>query len=102
MIFEQIATGGCQSYLVGCPETCQGALIDPELGQVDRYQTLAAKVGVGIPLMAAQHLYTVSTPLPELAGETIEVSQTSDVSGASKFIVVALPYLPRMTALLSR
>ncbi|MFL5806997.1 MAG: FAD-dependent oxidoreductase [Roseiflexaceae bacterium] len=35
---------------------------------------LAAKVGVKIPLQAAQHLYTVSTPLPELAGETREVS----------------------------
>src|SRR5262249_49425735 len=35
---------------------------------------LAAKVGVGIPLMAAQHLYTVSTPLPDLSGETREVS----------------------------
>jgi glycine cleavage system T protein len=34
---------------------------------------LAAKVGVNIPLMAAQHLYTISTPLPELAGETVEV-----------------------------
>lgn len=21
MIFEQVATGGCQSYLVGCPDT---------------------------------------------------------------------------------
>ena len=37
MIFEQVATGGCQSYLVGCPDTCAGALIDPEVSQVDRY-----------------------------------------------------------------
>jgi glycine cleavage system T protein len=35
---------------------------------------LAAKVGAGIPLMAAQHLYTVSTPLPELSGAACEVS----------------------------
>ena len=38
MIFEQIATGGCQSYLVGCTDTCAAALIDPELSQVDRYR----------------------------------------------------------------
>jgi glyoxylase-like metal-dependent hydrolase (beta-lactamase superfamily II)/rhodanese-related sulfurtransferase len=31
MIFEQVATGGCLSYLIGCPDTCQGALIDPEV-----------------------------------------------------------------------
>ena len=37
MMFEQIATGGCQSYLVGCPETCAAVLIDPEIRQVDRY-----------------------------------------------------------------
>jgi len=37
VIFEQIATGGCQSYLVGCADTFAGALIDPELSQVDRY-----------------------------------------------------------------
>jgi glycine cleavage system T protein len=34
---------------------------------------LAARVGVKIPLMAAQHLYTVTTPIAELAGETVEV-----------------------------
>ena len=27
MIFEQIATGGCQSYLIGCSETSGAALI---------------------------------------------------------------------------
>ena len=34
---------------------------------------LAAKLGITIPLLAAQHLYTVSTPLAELAGEAREV-----------------------------
>ena len=48
MIFEQIATGGCQSYLVGCPETCAGVLIDPELRQIDRYLSSAARDGMRI------------------------------------------------------
>lgn len=34
---------------------------------------LAEQVGVHIPLMAAQHLYTVTTPIPELAGAAAEV-----------------------------
>jgi hypothetical protein len=34
VIFEQIATGGCQSYLVGCADPCARTLIDPELSQV--------------------------------------------------------------------
>jgi hypothetical protein len=37
MIFEQIATGGCHSYLVGCTESCAAALIDPQNSQIDRY-----------------------------------------------------------------
>jgi dimethylglycine oxidase len=35
---------------------------------------LAAKLGFTIPLQAAQHLYTISTPLPEMAGETRELA----------------------------
>jgi dimethylglycine oxidase len=34
---------------------------------------LADKLGFKIPLQAAEHLYTVTTPIPELAGETREV-----------------------------
>jgi glyoxylase-like metal-dependent hydrolase (beta-lactamase superfamily II)/rhodanese-related sulfurtransferase len=57
MIFEQIATGGCQSYLIGCAETCQGALIDPEVRQIDRYQILAAKAGVRIRYVIDTHTH---------------------------------------------
>src|SRR5690606_41848459 len=46
MILEQIATGGCQSYLIGCDETCAAALIDPEIRQIDRYQASAARSGL--------------------------------------------------------
>jgi hypothetical protein len=44
MIYEQIATDGCQSYLVGCSETCAAVVIDPEISQIDRYLGLAARV----------------------------------------------------------
>jgi hypothetical protein len=47
MIFEQVATGGCQSYLLGCADTCAGVLIDPEVSQVDRYLALAAREASG-------------------------------------------------------
>lgn len=45
MIFEQIATGGRQSYIVGCPDTHVTALIDPEIRQIDHHLALAAKDG---------------------------------------------------------
>ena len=43
MLFEQIATAGCQSYLIGCPDTHVAAVIDPELRQIDCYRGSAAR-----------------------------------------------------------
>ncbi|MBS0451859.1 MAG: MBL fold metallo-hydrolase [Proteobacteria bacterium] len=57
MIFEQIATGGCQSYLVGCAETCVAAIIDPELRQIDHYLALASKNGVRIRYLIDTHTH---------------------------------------------
>jgi glyoxylase-like metal-dependent hydrolase (beta-lactamase superfamily II)/rhodanese-related sulfurtransferase len=57
MIFEQVATGGCQSYLLGCPETCAGALIDPEVSQVDRYLALASRDALRIHFVIDTHTH---------------------------------------------
>ena len=57
MIFEQVATGGCQSYLVGCPDTLVGAIIDAEASQVDRYRALAAKHGLNIRYVIDTHTH---------------------------------------------
>ena len=57
MIFEQVATGGCQSYLVGCDETCAAALIDPEITQIDRYLALATKHGMRIRFLIDTHTH---------------------------------------------
>src|SRR5215467_10433658 len=57
MLFEQIAVGGCRSYLVGCAETCAAALIDPELSQIDRYLALAARHGLRIRYVVDTHTH---------------------------------------------
>ena len=57
MIFEQIATGGCQSYLLGCGETCAAVVIDPEASQVDRYLGLAARDGLRIRYLIDTHTH---------------------------------------------
>ena len=57
MIFEQVATGGCQSYLIACGETCAGAIIDPEVRQMDRYQALATQHGVRIRYVIDTHTH---------------------------------------------
>jgi glyoxylase-like metal-dependent hydrolase (beta-lactamase superfamily II)/rhodanese-related sulfurtransferase len=57
MIFEQVATGGCQSYLIGCGDTCQAAVIDPEIRQINRYQALASQHGVRIRYVIDTHTH---------------------------------------------
>lgn len=57
MLFEQIATGGCRSYLVGCTDSCAAALIDPELSQIDRYLALAARDGLRIHYAIDTHTH---------------------------------------------
>ncbi len=57
MVFEQIATGGCQSYLVGCADTCAAVLIDPELSQIDHYVALASHHGVRLRYLIDTHTH---------------------------------------------
>jgi glyoxylase-like metal-dependent hydrolase (beta-lactamase superfamily II) len=57
MIFEQIATGGCQSYLLGCSETHGAVLIDPNQQQSDYYLGLAACEGLRIRYVMDTHTH---------------------------------------------
>lgn len=57
MIFEQVATGGCQSYLVGCEATRAAALIDPEFSQIDRYVGLAGQLGLHVRYIVDTHTH---------------------------------------------
>lgn len=57
MIFEQLAVGGCQSYLVGCEDTCAAVLIDPEISLIDRYIALAARDGLRIHYLIDTHTH---------------------------------------------
>lgn len=57
MLFEQIRSGGCLSYLVGCDETCAGMLVDPHLEQIDRYIALAAERGMRVHYIVETHTH---------------------------------------------
>ncbi len=57
MFFEQVATGGCQSYLIGCDDSHAAALIDPASGQMDHYLGLAARHGVRIRYLIDTHTH---------------------------------------------
>ncbi len=57
MIFHQIPTGGCLSYLVGCPARCAAVLIDPALSQIDRYVGLLAREGLRLRYVVDTHTH---------------------------------------------
>jgi glyoxylase-like metal-dependent hydrolase (beta-lactamase superfamily II) len=57
MIFEQIATGGCQSYLIGCEATQAAVLIDPELSRIDHYRGLLARHGLALKYLIDTHTH---------------------------------------------
>lgn len=57
MIFHQIATGGCQSYLLGCPDKCTAVLIDPAVPQIDRYTGLLAREGLRLQYVIDTHTH---------------------------------------------
>lgn len=57
MIFEQIVTGGCKSYLLGCEATRAAVLIDPELSQIDKYLGLVHQQGVHVRYVVDTHTH---------------------------------------------
>jgi glyoxylase-like metal-dependent hydrolase (beta-lactamase superfamily II)/rhodanese-related sulfurtransferase len=87
MIFEQVTTGGCQSYLVGCPETLAGALIDPEISQVDRYKALAARHSLHIRYVVDTHThadhFSAARQLSEMLLAPMVMHQASPTPHAS-------------------
>jgi glyoxylase-like metal-dependent hydrolase (beta-lactamase superfamily II) len=87
MIFEQVATGGCQSYLVGCPETLSGALIDPEISQIDRYKAIAARHVLHIRYVIDTHThadhFSAAKQLAEMLRAPLVMQQASPIPFAS-------------------
>jgi glyoxylase-like metal-dependent hydrolase (beta-lactamase superfamily II)/rhodanese-related sulfurtransferase len=57
MIFEQLATGGCQSYLLGCETAYAAVLIDPELSQIDHYKGLLTQHGLSLKYVVDTHTH---------------------------------------------
>jgi len=57
MIFEEVRSGGCCSYVIACGETCAGVVVDPELSQIDRTLALIGKAGVRIHYVIDTHTH---------------------------------------------
>lgn len=57
MFFEQVATGGCQSYVVGCDATRAAVVIDPELSRLDCYRGIASQAGLHVRYVVDTHTH---------------------------------------------
>lgn len=81
MFFEQIATGGCQSYVVGCEASRAAVVIDPELSQIDRYRGLLAQQGLSLRYIVDTHThadhFSASKELHRLTGAPVVMNRLS-------------------------
>jgi len=73
VIFEQLAVGGCQSYVLGCPETFSGMLIDPEVQLIDRYRAIAAREGLTIRYVVDTHTHADHFSASRQLGAALDV-----------------------------
>jgi len=73
MIFEQVATGGCQSYLVGCESTQAAVLIDPELSRIDHYRGLLNRHGLTLKYVIDTHTHADHFSAGKELGKALDV-----------------------------
>ena len=80
-MFEQIATGGCQSYLLGCPDTFSAVLIDPAQQQVDHYVGLVRRLGLRLKYIVDSHThadhFSAARQLREALGAQVAMHRLS-------------------------
>ena len=88
MIFEQVATGGCQSYLIGCGETCAAAVIDAEVRQLNRYQALAAQHGVRIRYVIDTHTHADHFSGSKQLAELLDVPVVAHALSPSPYVTM--------------
>src|SRR3954471_17491527 len=85
MIFEQISSGGCRSYLVGCADSCVAVLIDPESKQLDRYRMLAARDGLRIQYVIDTHTHADHFSAARRMGELLNVPVVMNRNSSAPF-----------------
>ncbi|MFT3691762.1 MAG: rhodanese-like domain-containing protein [Kofleriaceae bacterium] len=71
MLFEQIRSGGCLSYLIGCDDSCAAMIVDPHLEQRDRYLAMVAERGMRIHYIAETHTHADHFSAARELGQTL-------------------------------
>jgi glyoxylase-like metal-dependent hydrolase (beta-lactamase superfamily II)/rhodanese-related sulfurtransferase len=90
MIFEQFAVGGCQSYVIGCPETFSAALIDPELQLIDHYRAMATRDGLAIRYVIDTHTHADHFSASRQIGDALRVPVAMHRDSPAPFVDLKL------------
>lgn len=90
MIFEQFSVGGCQSYLVGCAESCAAALIDPEISLTDRYLAAAARDGLRIRYLIDTHTHADHLSATRQLSRQLDVPVAMHRASPAPFVTLKL------------
>jgi len=90
VFFQQFATGGCQSYLVGCAETCAAVLIDPEISLIDRYIAIAAREGLHIQYLIDTHTHADHFSATQQLARRLQVPVAMHRASPSPFVDLRL------------
>ena len=90
MIFERLSAGGCQSYLLGCPESCAAVLIDPEISLIDRYAALSARHGLRIHYLIDTHTHADHFSATQQLARKLDVPVAMHRSSPAPFVDLRL------------
>ena len=86
IIFEQIRSGGCLSYLIGCPDTHSAIIIDPKSDQTDNYLSLAARHGLHIQYLLDTHTHADHFTASHMLGEKLGAKVIMHRSSVAPFV----------------
>jgi glyoxylase-like metal-dependent hydrolase (beta-lactamase superfamily II) len=86
VLFEQLQRDGCQSYLIGCTDTCAAIVVDPESSQTERYLALAARSGLRIHYVLDTHTHADHFSGSQNLGRQLDVPVIMHRKSAAPFI----------------
>src|SRR5580700_9633768 len=90
VIFEQFSAAGCQSYLIGCAESCAAVLIDPEISLIDRYLALAARDGLRIHYLIDTHTHADHFSATQQLSRKLDVPVAMHCASPAPFVDLRL------------
>lgn len=86
IIFHQIRSGGCLSYIIACPETHNAIVVDPHCGQLDEYTAIATRDGLHIQYILDTHTHADHFSASQTLGKKLGVPVVMHRNSVAPFI----------------